>query len=73
MKRVFAKLYAVGTAELHPLGEKIGADLAAKFGQDDSEAKLWVKQTVDRHIFNALQHIKRLMDDFLKSVGEEEV
>jgi hypothetical protein len=73
VKRVFAKLYAVDTAELHPLGEKIGADLAAFFGHDDSEAKLKSKQLIDKHVFNALQHIKRLMDDFLKSVGEGEV
>jgi hypothetical protein len=73
VKRVWSKLYAVDTAELHPLGEKIGADLAAFFGHDDSEAKLKSKQLIDKHVFNALQHIKRLMDDFLKSVGEEEI
>jgi hypothetical protein len=73
VKRVWAKLYAVDTAELHPLGEKISADLAALFGSDDNEAKLKAKQLVDRHVFNALQHIKRLMDDFLKKVGEEEI
>jgi hypothetical protein len=73
VKRVWAKLYAVDTAELHPLGEKISADLAALFGSDDNEAKLKAKQLVDRHVFNALQHIKRLMDDFLVKVGEEEI
>lgn len=73
VKRVWAKLYAVDTAELHPLGEKIAADLAAEFKSDDSEAILKVRKIIDRHIFKALQHSKRLMDDFLVKIGEEKL
>jgi hypothetical protein len=70
-KRVMAKIFAVDTAELHPLGEKIAADIAAKFKSDDSQAILETRQIIDRHIFNALQHIKRLMNDYFDKIGEE--
>jgi len=73
VKRVWAKLYAVDTAELHPLGEKVAADVAALCKVDNSETTLAIKKIIDRHIFKALQHSKRLMNDFLKKVGEEEI
>ena len=73
VKRAWAKMYAVDTSELHPLGEKIASDIAALCKVEDTEIVLKIKHVIDSHIFKALQHSKRLMDDFLKKVGEDEI
>lgn len=65
----WAKFYAVHTAELGPLGEKISAKAAAQLGTDDPEKVLMVKKTIDEPIYVALKHIQRLMNDFLERAG----
>lgn len=73
VKRVWAKLYAIDTSELHPLGEKISSDIAALCKIEDSEVTFKIKNIIDSHVFKAIGHSKRLMDDFLKKVGEDEL
>lgn len=69
-RTVWAKVYAVHTSELGPLGEKIAADVAALCGVDDSEGILNIKQAIDNQVYTALKHIKRLIDDFLDEIGK---
>jgi len=66
---VFAKLAAVDTSELHPLGDSISGDLAAAFGLDDNEARVKAKAIVDKRVFRALKHRKRIMEDWIKKIG----
>jgi DNA-binding Lrp family transcriptional regulator len=67
--KVFAKLAAVDTSELHPLGDSISAEVAAALGSDNSEAIIKVKKIIDKRVFRALKHRKRIMEDFLKKIG----
>lgn len=67
----WAEFYAVHTAELGPLGEKISADLAAHFGVDDPELILGGKKKIDEPIYAALANIQRLMNDFLEAAGHK--
>jgi hypothetical protein len=70
-RNIFAKLAAVDTSELTPLGDSISGDLAAAFGEDDPKARMKVKHIVDKRVFGALRHRKRIMEDHLKKIGGE--
>ena len=77
VNRVFAEIYSVDTSELHPLGQKIASELVATVrhliekGAGDAEIRLKIQEGIDKHIYRAMEHIKRKMNDFLKKVGDE--
>lgn len=68
---VWAEFYAIHTAQLGPMGEKISASLAAQLGTDDPEKVLLVKKEIDGEIYPALQQIQALMNDFLEKAGHK--
>jgi hypothetical protein len=68
---IWGKVFAVHTAELGPLGEKIAADIAATLGVEDAETVLEVKKKIDAPIYISLRHIQRILDDYLESIGQE--
>jgi hypothetical protein len=67
---VFAELASVDTSEFHPLADKISVDVAAKCGVEDEEVILEVKKIINKHVFRALKHRQRLMDDYLQKIGK---
>jgi hypothetical protein len=67
--KVFAKLAAVDTSEFHSLADKIAGDVAALCGLEDSETRVKIKELINKPVFRALKHRKRLMDDYLKKMG----
>lgn len=71
VKTVFAKLAAVDTSELHPLGDSVSGDMAAAYGRDDNESRVKAKAIIDKRVFRAMKHRLRIMQDFLKKIGGE--
>jgi hypothetical protein len=71
MHEVFAKFYAVHTGQLHPLGDKVAQDVCAVFGDPDETKAAQVREVIDKQVFQALQHIQRLMDDFYRTVKDK--
>lgn len=67
--QVFAKLYQIDTNELLTLGAKVTPIIAAEFGIEEPESMLRIEKAVDQEQRKILTHVKRLLDDFLKSVG----
>jgi hypothetical protein len=73
VRTVFGKLWQVDTNELRTLGGKLAPDLAGLMGIDDPVISLMIEQRIDGEILKSLNHIKRIIDDFLVSVGSEAV
>ena len=71
VRRVFAKIYTIDSNELKPLGDKLAPEIAAIFESDDAKLILKTKVKLEKEIFRSLQHIKRLTNDFLKSIEAE--
>jgi hypothetical protein len=71
VQRVFAKLYTVDTNELLPLKDRLSSEIAAMIGVDDPELILKINKRIEKELYKALKHIKRLMDDFLESIKHE--
>lgn len=72
-QRVFHKLYIVDTNEFKTLGDKLAPDLAAIAGVDDSEITIQMSQRVEKEVYKILNHIKRIINDFLKKIDAEEI
>lgn len=73
VRRVFAKIYTIDSNELKPLGDKLAPEIAAIFESDDAKLILKTKQKLEKEIFRSLKHIKRLINDFLKSLEAEPI
>lgn len=71
VKRVFAKIYTIDVNELRTIGDKLAPDIAALCDVDDAETILKVNQRIEKEVYKSLHHIKRLVSDYLKSVGTE--
>lgn len=69
VKRVFSKIYTIEVNELRIIGDTLAPEIASYFNSDDSEAILKTNQRIEKEIYKALNHIKRLISDYLKSVG----
>lgn len=67
VETVFNKLYLVDQNELKPIGQKIAPDIAAIFGSSDRDKILKAGDLIESEIYKSLKHIKRILDDFLKS------
>jgi hypothetical protein len=68
VKAYDAKSAAIDAQELLTLGQRISANLAAAFGKDDPKSKIKAKTIVDKEVFGAIEHKKRMREDFLKSI-----
>jgi hypothetical protein len=69
IKRVFSKIYTIEVNELRIIGDTLAPEIASYFNSDDSEAILKTNQRIESEVYKALNHIKRLIADYLKSVG----
>jgi hypothetical protein len=66
---VFARLYQIDTNELRTIGAKVAPDVAAELGVEDPATQLRIEKRIDDEILKVMAHSKRLMDDFLVTVG----
>ena len=71
VRTVFGRLYQIDTQELRTIGSKLAAEIAGKLGVDDPAVILDVEQRIDGEILKSLAHIKRVLNDFLASIGSD--
>lgn len=68
VEAVFAKLYSVDTNELKEMENRLAPSICGFFKKnDDSEESILVRKLLNEEVSISLRHIKRIMDDFLKS------
>ncbi len=73
ISKVFAKLYMVDVNELRTLGANLAPEIAALAAIDDDEIIIKVGEAIEKEVFAVLQHIKRIVDDFLKTIKAKEL
>ncbi len=69
--RFFGKLYLVDSNEWKTLPDRLAPEMAAIFENDDPEKILEVSKRIDKEVYRTLSHVKRMMDDFLKTMQIE--
>ena len=72
VQKIFAKLYQIDVNEFRQLGDKLAPDCAAICGIDDAGKIMKVGARIEKEVFKTLQHIKRVLDDYLVKMGEED-
>ncbi len=73
VSRVFSKLYAIDINEFKTLGPAISQDIVPIIGSIEEKKVMEINNMVDGHLRKVLQHIKRVTDDFLKTIEIEGV
>jgi len=68
VQKIISKLYTVDVNEFRTLGPNLSPEIAALTCIDDAETIIKIEAIVEKEVYNILKHVKRLMDDFLKSV-----
>lgn len=71
VQRVFAKLYSVDSNEFKNLGMNLSPEIAAITGNDSPETTIKINEAIDKECYSILDHIKRIIDDFLEEIGAE--
>jgi phage terminase small subunit len=68
VKSVFAQLYSVDTNELKEMEDRLTPLICGVFKMnDDSPEAVQVRRLLNEEITKSLQHIQRIMDDFLRN------
>lgn len=70
VKAVLGKMYQVDVQELRMVGAKLSPDICGLIGVDDPVIQLMVEQRIEGEILKSLEHIKRIINDFLTEVKE---
>ena len=70
--RVFAHLYAVHSSQLKTLADKLGPDVAAAFKLTDADTPR-IQEIMSMEMLRALSQIKSEMNDYLDTIGDEEL
>ncbi|MCK5127564.1 MAG: hypothetical protein KAR42_15010 [candidate division Zixibacteria bacterium] len=73
VQKIISKLYTIDVNEFRTLGPNLSPEIAALTSIDDSETIIKIEAIVEKEVYNILRHVKRLMNDFLKSVEAEEI
>lgn len=74
VKRVYAQQYSVLKEQLGTLEDKVTKPICALFGEtEDSEQSIKVRELINKETGKALNHFKRVMNDYLVAVGSEKI
>lgn len=73
ISKVFAKLYMVDVNEWRTLGANLAPEIAAIAAIDDDETIIKVGEAIEKEVFIVLQHVKRIVNDFLKTIKATEL
>ncbi len=73
ISKVFAKLYMIDVNELRTLGANLAPEIAAIAAIDDDEIIIKVGEAIEKEVFTVLQHVKRIINDFLKTIEATEL
>ena len=72
--QVFSKIYTIDTEQLRSLEDNLTPKICGIFNvSDDTTESIAVKKEINIAVTKALDHIKRLIDEFLIGVGEGKV
>ena len=71
--QVFAKIYAVDVNEFRTLGASLAPVVASIAGADRPDIVLQIEQAIEKRVFKVLGHVKRIINDFLKSIEAEKL
>jgi hypothetical protein len=71
VSRIFSKIYAIDINEFKTLGPAISQDIIPLVGIVKEDQVMAIGEMVDKHLRKVLQHIKRIIDDFLKTLEVE--
>jgi hypothetical protein len=71
VSRTFSKLYAIDINEFKTLGPAITQDIIPIVGTISEKQVMAINGMVDGHLRKVLQHIERIVGDFLKSIEGE--
>lgn len=73
ISKIFAKLYMIDVNEWRTLGANLAPEIAAIAAIDDDETIIKVGEAIEKEVFIVLQHVKRLVNDFLKTIKAKEL
>ena len=73
VQQVFSKIYSIDKAEFCTMGAKLSPDIAAIMEVSDPAIVLRITERIDRETYKVLSHIQRLVNDYLVSIGGENV
>lgn len=65
VRTVFARMYQIDAQELKMLGARLAPDVSGLLGIDDPVLVLMVEQRIEGEVMKSLNHIKRVINDFL--------
>jgi len=71
--QAFAKIYAVDVNEFRTLGANTSPVVGSIAGVDRPDLLLQIEQAVNAEVFKVLGHVKRIINDFLKSIETEKL
>lgn len=71
VRRVFSRIYMVDTNEFRTLPDKLASEVASICGIDDDEKVFEIKEIIELNVFKVLNHVKRLINDFLEEIRDE--
>jgi len=72
VRRVLSKFYSVESTEFLSLGDRISPEIAAAASIDKPEVVIAVGQMIRREVERTLQHIERVIADYLSAIPVEE-
>lgn len=73
ISKIFAKLYMIDVNEWCTLGANLAPEIAAIAAIDDDETIIKVGEIIEKEVFIVLQHVKRIVNDFLKTIEAKEL
>ncbi len=73
ISKVFAKLYMIDVNEWRTLGANLAPEIAAVAAIDDNEIIIKVGEIIEKEVFIVLRHVKRIVNDFLKTIEAKEL
>lgn len=73
VRRVLGKLYQIDVNELRTLPDKLASDIAAECKIDDTDIIFAINKIIEKEIYKTLEHMKRLLNDFLIGIKAERI
>ena len=70
--RVFRKIYTIDSTEWRGLGPRIAPDIMAACKIEDPTKEVEISDLVERQVFRTLDHVKRVINEFLEEVESED-
>lgn len=73
VRRVFGKIHTVDVQEFLAIPISFAPYVAGLFGKDDPETIMLIEKELSAELYKCLNHVKRIIDDFMKSERDGEI